>query len=1112
MGRKSPFPADFFQVHLNYNGSFWTTGDDLSDAGASIQHGATSEGGAYDVSALSFALHNAAGKYSPRNPTSPLYGLIGRNTPAQAVCYLGAPWLTLIPGTFAWVPDSAALSTTGDLDIRWWGELPTWDSRGTLIAKWSGVQRSWLFEAAGDGLIRLWWSTDGANSRDVTSTLPVPSWAGEVALRATLDVNNGAGGSTVTFYYATDLDGDWVRLGEPITLAGGTLSTFDGTANVTLTPADDGLKLYGWEVRHGIGGTVATSGRTDRFVKGWDRDGTIQRSNLFYDPVPAGSVATWASDANGAVGVIQDPVHGKVIETTGISASTSAQPMIGHHSVLAASTTYKVAFDVLFEGGGSASAINLYWRPVSATSSTGQVIMGANLQNYTSGWTRVETTFTTTVTAPLAPATMVINMPGAYTDGSRVLMRNVVLSQGTPTDMSVFSGDDANSSTAFYYWTAGKYVSPSVKYGATASGTTFSDDQGRYWGYSGSNLINNRHILMKGEVSEWPVDWEKTGENSVVVDVTAQGVRRRMGQGKEGTPSVLYRTFSARSDSLIGYWPMEDGTDSTGFGPADGTYTMTRSAGVVPASYANFRGSAPLPVFGPGWASTRVKVDDHTLTGKVQVRWVQWTPGDYATNQTVDVKLVRIRFSSSGSIGFVDMGLTKFGNMGVFGYTHGGDGEDPVELAGSANVVAPIPGTSQRMSLELEQVGSTVNWRWTRLQPFAGGGLTYSSSFTFPHTFGKIVSIQMNPGGQDLKGIAMGHLTVENQITSIYDVAGSALEGYIGETAGNRIDRLALENGVPTFIRGTLAETSRMGEQQESTLLELLQEAADADGGILSDTQDSLSLRYRTQRSLFRQPAVVIPYQDNLILPFKPVDDDNATRNRVTVSRVNGSEYTEQLTEGSMSVQPPEEGGVGPYDESLALNLQSDSQIAATAQWRLHTGTWDEARYPEMGVDLAHPRFLGDPLLTRQILAMRVGDRLVIEDPPSWLPPMDVDVLVTGIRYTVTPHHFRINWTCIPARPYNVGQWNAGARYSGEGSSLFAGITSTATSLTVQAPLGTLWTHADGDYDIVIGGERMTVKDVVGSIFTVLRSVNGVVKSHLANAPVELAEKAFYAR
>src|SRR5690606_29786452 len=74
-----------------------------------------------DVGECTFTLNNRDGKYSPRNPRSPLYGKIGRNTPMQLrliengttyILFTGEisswPQRWNTPGTDVWVPVTAS--------------------------------------------------------------------------------------------------------------------------------------------------------------------------------------------------------------------------------------------------------------------------------------------------------------------------------------------------------------------------------------------------------------------------------------------------------------------------------------------------------------------------------------------------------------------------------------------------------------------------------------------------------------------------------------------------------------------------------------------------------------------------------------------------------------------------------------------------------------------------------------------------------------------------------------------------------------------------------------------------------------------------------------------
>lgn len=915
---KSPFPSGFLGVDLFRGGAWQPLGADLDQDAVTVAHGARSEGGTADVSTLAFRVTNSDGKYSPRNPSSPLYGLVGRNTPARATVSLGAPWLDLeTPGARATSPHVSAFAITGDIDIRWWGERDSWRAPADLISKWSttGNQRSWLVRAEADGTLTLFWSPDGTTVLEARSEVALPAWAGLIAVRVTLDVANGASGRTITFEYASELSlaaapdtGSWTPLGDPIVQATGATSIFNSTAALTLgreptsAAVNTPQRVYGWSLRAGIGGAQ-----------------TVRAEGL-------------ASD-----------------EAVGATVFTDADAVV---------------------------------------------------------WT--------------------------VTNGR----------------------------------------------------------------------ISNTHVIAACEVAEWPVDWNTKGAPSVMTPVQAAGVTRRLGQGAPAVESVLYRAISAVSDtSVLGYWPLEDGSESVAFGPAIGSFNATRTSAVSPAAHDDFPASAPLPTLSQG--GIRATVDRHTGTGEIQVRWVQWMP---LAALAADASLLRVELIG-GTIRHIDLRVTAAGLTGVFGYD-----DDGVELGGSTFIaVDNAYGSNSRFSLEINQNGSVVFWRRSRLEAGQSLGTTYGQNFVGAQTLGKVSVVKFNPRYVAFGSTAVGHLTVGREITQLFDgVEADILTGHLGEDAGIRLSRLVAENtDTPITIRGR--ESAHLGEQQEETLLDLLAESAAADGGILHDDSRSLGLRYRTLRSMGSQPAVTIAYDDNLIIPFTPTDDDALTRNRVTVQRPNGTRVTEEVTQGPMSTQPPP-AGVGIYDESLTLNLHDDDLVRRTAGWRAHVGTWDEGRYPTIGVDLADPRLLADPLLIRSLLSLTPGSRLVITNPPPWLPPFAVDVLVMGIQIEVTPMHLRLRWNCRPARPHRIGYWNAGHRYSAAGTVTAGALTTATTTFTVTPPDDVEWTHADGDYDVVIGGEVMTVTNVVGNVFTVTRSVNGVVKAHAGGSAVELAAPSFYAR
>lgn len=173
-----------------------------------------------------------------------------------------------VVGNYASRADAAAVSITGDLDLRANVALNDWTptTDQPLIAKWnsSGNQRSYLlYVLATTGRLILTWSIDGTSGSApfASSTVsPTVSDMSSLWVRATLDVDNGAGGYVVTFY--TSPDGViWSQLGSTVTGAS-TTSIFDSTAMVEMGTLSSGVstpasgRWYRAQIYNGIDGTL----------------------------------------------------------------------------------------------------------------------------------------------------------------------------------------------------------------------------------------------------------------------------------------------------------------------------------------------------------------------------------------------------------------------------------------------------------------------------------------------------------------------------------------------------------------------------------------------------------------------------------------------------------------------------------------------------------------------------------------------------------------------------------------------------------------------------------------------------------------------------------------
>ena len=136
----------------------------------SITRGRSGEGSTTNPARLACTLDNRDQRFSPRLQSSIYFRKIGRNTQIKAGVRYGERFLPF-PGAalaYASTPDSAALSITGDIDVRVDVTLQQWRNAIAvpLASKWTSVgnQRSWFFQLeATTGRPQLFWSNDGAD-------------------------------------------------------------------------------------------------------------------------------------------------------------------------------------------------------------------------------------------------------------------------------------------------------------------------------------------------------------------------------------------------------------------------------------------------------------------------------------------------------------------------------------------------------------------------------------------------------------------------------------------------------------------------------------------------------------------------------------------------------------------------------------------------------------------------------------------------------------------------------------------------------------------------------------------------------------------------------------
>lgn len=229
--------------------------------GIEVRYGQSDEASETEPASCSLTLNNRDGRFSPRNPVGPYYGSLGRNTPARVKVDLGSPRFVKVGSTASFeTPDSAALSVTGDLDLRYFGYAADWGVGSSILMRKANVvdDSSWSFETSETFGLILYWTEDGSTFKSAWTNLPAAQRSGAQCLRVTLDVDNGASGRTVTFYSGPTIDGPWDQLG-PAVVQSGTTSVFDSAQKVFANALDLHDEVFALQVRDGIDGTAVAN-------------------------------------------------------------------------------------------------------------------------------------------------------------------------------------------------------------------------------------------------------------------------------------------------------------------------------------------------------------------------------------------------------------------------------------------------------------------------------------------------------------------------------------------------------------------------------------------------------------------------------------------------------------------------------------------------------------------------------------------------------------------------------------------------------------------------------------------------------------------------------------
>ncbi|MFI6238333.1 SGNH/GDSL hydrolase family protein [Micromonospora sp. NPDC050795] len=599
---------------------------------------------------------------------------------------------------------------------------------------------------------------------------------------------------------------------------------------------------------------------------------------------------------------------------------------------------------------------------------------------------------------------------------------------------------------------------------------------------------------LAGYADQWqPVFVPTTDGMDSFVRVTASGILRRLSQGSKPARSAPARYIPTTSP--VAYWTLEDGQSvregaaTVGRSPMF-PFTGTHPSGAV-LTFAQW-GRGEMAPWLPEALSRSGSAGLTVIWGRVVMpaspgRWVidfMYRSGTDSGDATVDANPSYL----GGSLGWPQLLLLP----SVRGVDVAMNGESEV----TATAATLYDGQPHHVRWDVYQNAAKVSWNVYVDGVMVNFGTT-AGNMTLPaiDTLGLTAAAQ---GGADM---AQQHIAVW-VIPPPLDTAVAAAFGYAGETASARIVRLCAEEGIPVTVFPGASE--RLGPQGTVGVLELLQEAAEADEGLLAE--DGFGLAYLPHGARHNRPvamtvdlATYCVTSGGQVEVLAPALDDQRLRNRWAISRPDGIEVTVDNV--------PHQQKVGLYDDSSSLNVETDGQLRDHASLRVYQGTLPGLQEQTFPLDLAANRDL-----VGAWLACRVGSRIVRTNPPFPHPPETIDRLVMGWTETISPTAWSAVVTSDPAAAWSFAVVDGPQRVTADGATLSSSVTSTATTMLLATPAAMgLWTvrAAAFPFDLMVGGERVTVTTITGAsspqTATVVRSVNGIVKPHAAGTPVQVA-------
>ena len=586
-------------------------------------------------------------------------------------------------------------------------------------------------------------------------------------------------------------------------------------------------------------------------------------------------------------------------------------------------------------------------------------------------------------------------------------------------------------------------------------------------------------------LGDLPQDWTPGGLFKTV-RVDAFGVLQRLEQADPLT-SYARQLITSKQYSLVYYVPCEDAAGSTRLVSAvPGQPDVTVLVGLNLAADTTYTGCKPLPTLSAtGYTGGTVLPYDRPSPEAWTMMRVLRVPARPAA--TVQFHAAFCDDPSST----VRRWIVEFTNatpsiVALRGYNAAGtellaDAGQPFNNTVNNSSREPF-GEQLVIEINVAQSGTGISWALTIAHESNFG--TGTSGTLASSTLGPVTRWGTGPD-VNMDGWTVGEVAL---FAASGIGASPALSVAIGgktDTTNTRFNITAATNGVPNSINTSAGEL--MGSIPDGRLIDILRDAQSLERGLLfEDRHGRLFLRSRLANLINRSVGMAINYASGHLTKLTPIDPIRTYANRATVSRPGGISVTVDAT-GQFA---PSVTRVA-RTQQFTMNAQVDTNLPYYAQWEDAVATVPEPRYTaelEFGAGAAS--------LLDAWLAMRVGDRITIANPPSWTPPDTIDQYLRGYAMVVSRLRFSASIRTVPYRPYLAwtveGSGNTG-RADTSGCRLLAAVSNVDTSAIVgtygdpgeKTGVAAKWSTSSVPYDLALRlVERVTATAVTNNAAT----------------------------